>query len=224
MTSLTSPKSDPVKEIVKRLKACSHNKDTWHVFCDFVELGALTISNHVDLIQAAEREDKYLELINEYPEDERQLMCEMLAWVVIGLSTEPQDVLGKVFHELELHNKWKGQYFTPLHLCRAIGRVTLEGIDEVIKDKGYITVNEPSCGSGGMLIGLALAMADLGYNYQTQVLVDANDLDAKCTHMCYIQLSLLGIPAVVKQQDTLSQETFATWYTPGYLMTQRRAR
>ena len=36
--------------------------------------------------------------------------------------------------------------------------------------------------------------------------------------MTYIQLSMLGIPAVVRHQDTLTQETMSTWYTPNYIL------
>lgn len=35
------------------------------------------------------------------------------------------DVLGEVYMELELGNKWKGQFFTPYHVSQAMASVTL---------------------------------------------------------------------------------------------------
>lgn len=36
--------------------------------------------------------------------------------------------------------------------------------------------------------------------------------------MCYIHLSLLGIPAEIYQQNALTQETLDVWYTPFYIL------
>lgn len=44
-----------------------------------------------------------------------------------------------------------------------------------------------------------------GINYQRCMKVFAQDLDWKCVYMCYVQLSLFGINAVVVQGDTLSE-------------------
>jgi hypothetical protein len=36
--------------------------------------------------------------------------------------------------------------------------------------------------------------------------------------MCYLQLSLLGIPAVVYNGNTLSMEMYSEWRTPMYII------
>lgn len=99
-----------------------------------------------------------------------------------------------------------------------MGMMTLENVDILIKEKGFITVYEPATGGGSTIIGLALALKDKGYNYQKDMMVTAVDLDIKAVHMCYIQLSLLGIPAVVIHGNTLSIETFEEWKTPFYIL------
>ena len=57
---------------------------------------------------------------------------------------------------------------------------------------------------------ISLLCAEMGTNFQTRLDVVAQDLDWKAVHMCYIQLSLLGICATVVQGDTLSNP-----YIPG---------
>ena len=51
-------------------------------------------------------------------------------------------------------------------------------------------------------------------DYQTKMLAVATDIDLKCVHMAYIQLSLYGIPAVVIHGNTLTVEEWAYWFTP----------
>lgn len=67
---------------------------------------------------------------------------------------------------------------------------------------------------GATIIALVRTMLKRGYNPQKQLFVICGDLDIKAVQMTYIQLSLLGIPAVVKNQDALTLETKSIWYTP----------
>jgi len=69
-----------------------------------------------------------------------------------------------------------------------------------------------------MVIALALELQERGVNYQQQLHVTAVDVDAKCVHMTYLQLSLLHIPAVVVHGNSLSLEEFGRWYTPAHIM------
>ena len=50
------------------------------------------------------------------------------------------------------------------------------------------------------------------------MLVTATDIDLKCVHMCYLQLSLLGIPAVVIHGNSLTLEEHSHWFTPAYIL------
>lgn len=65
-----------------------------------------------------------------------------------------------------------------------------------------------------MLIAMAEALQDKGYNFQTQMHCTAQDLDIKSVHMCYVQLSLLGIPATIIHGNTLLLEQRSVWNTP----------
>ena len=65
----------------------------------------------------------------------------------------PHDVLGDIFHELELHNERKGQFFTPFPICQMMAKMTLgENAQDIITKKGFVTLSEPACGTGAMII------------------------------------------------------------------------
>lgn len=82
-------------------------------------------------------------------------------------------------------------------------RLSMQGA--VPDERGIYSINEPSCGGGGMIIAAAQALKDKGVNYRKYMDVVAQDLDWKGVHMCYLQLSLLGIKAVCVQGDSLAE-------------------
>jgi hypothetical protein len=129
--------------------------------------------------------------------------------------------MGRTFHDLELHNKWNRQFFSPYPLCRMMAKMTLgdeEDIRARIAERGFVTTQEPACGSGAMVIALAQEMKDAGINYQQHLRVTAVDVDSKCVHMAYLQFALLHTPAVVIHGKSLSLEEFGRWYTPAHIM------
>ena len=69
-----------------------------------------------------------------------------------------------------------------------------------------------------MVIALAQEMRELGINYQRHLHVTAVDVDVKCVHMAYLQLSLLHIPAVIVHGNSLSLEEFGRWCTPAHIL------
>src|SRR6201999_3693776 len=104
------------------------------VFADFAEMAAISISNAVDFAQAGGREARYLEVVKRYSKEEIGKFPQMLAHLVEALEADPSDVLGKTFHDLELHNKWAGQFFTPFSVCQMMAKMTLDqhGAEETI--------------------------------------------------------------------------------------------
>lgn len=216
---------DSCKELVKALRSVSCSHAIYEVFQDWLAVSAIAISNAVDWRQQKRREEVYLEIIHKYTKAEQEKLAEAFAELVLALQHEqsmhgPTDILGQVFHALELHSKYKGQFFTPPHVCELMGMMTLNGdnLTQTIEKKGYITVCEPCIGSGGMILGAAKAMANQKLNYQTQMLVTGIDIDIKCVQMAYLQLSLLGIPAVIIHGNSLTDEEWSRWYTPAYII------
>ncbi|MGF1957479.1 hypothetical protein ACQUFE_16480 [Enterococcus casseliflavus] len=69
-----------------------------------------------------------------------------------------------------------------------------------------------------MVLAFAKAMESGGYNYQTQLRVQCEDIDENCLLMAYVQFSLCGINAVCKVKNSLSGEETSTWYTPFHII------
>ena len=220
----SSPKIDHRKEIVKLIMQMSHSRDIYQIFNDWLEMSAITISNRVDFTHREERENRYLDLKNSYDTRHQQIFPQMFAHLVEALeektqSTAPEDLLGLIFHELELHNKYRGQFFTPQHVADMMAQMTCgDGLQDAITEQGFVSVCEPSCGSGVMVTAFLKAMKAVNLNYCTQLVVTAIDVDLKCVHMTYLQLALYGIPAVVIHGNSLTCEEFSRWYTPVYLL------
>ncbi len=205
------------KEFISLLTQNTGTRDKWQVFCDFVELAAITISNQCDYVHREEREERYLKLAGTYSRLEMDRFCSMLSCVFASsrlTKDDPLDFLGEIYHELELHNKWKGQFFTPMPLCSLMAEFQMADAGKILSEKSYITVNDPCSGSGALLLGYAGVMKRHKIDYQEKMRAVATDIDLKCVHMAYIQLSLYGIPAVIIHGNTLTVEEWSHWFTP----------
>ena len=220
------------KKLICLMQEASGKHSLWNVFEDFCTMAALSLANQSDLYHTVtpkavweERENRYLETIRKYDEKERMLFPQMIAELVGEMEhvmqTGFRDVLGEIFHELEFHNKWKGQFFTPQSVCDMMGSMAMDAdvIRKTAKVYGFVSLNEPACGSGAIMLGFANACRDAGINHSRQVLFIGQDVDERCIHMAYIQLSLYGFPAVLQQMDTLSMQAYGPpWYTPVYVL------
>ena len=203
----------------KKLKSFSYKHNLWEVYRDFIEIAAITISNAIDIKNFPKREKRYMEVIKKYSKDELLKFAELMAELIKELEKNPRDVLGELYMSLELGDKWKGQFFTPDSVAELMAEMTFDdSVKDKIEEHGYITLLEPSVGGGVTVIAFVNAMIRHGYNPQEQLLIVCNDLDLKAVYMTYIQLSLLGIPAIVEHRDTLTNELFDAWYTPFYFL------
>ncbi|MAY72057.1 MAG: restriction endonuclease subunit M [Halomonas sp.] len=207
-------------EFAKLIQSIAYDRQTWEVWSDFIEMSAISLSNAVDLHEATwqERENKYLQIARKYKPEQLQKFAKALAMLVDEMH-EPRDFLGQTFMALELGNKWKGQFFTPDALCNVMAAVTLgDTVHKHIDEYGYFTVNEPACGGGATIIGIVNALKAMKINYQQHMHVTAVDLDIRSVHMCYVQLSLLHVPAVIVHGNTLTLEEYSHWHTPAHIM------
>lgn len=206
------------RNLVKMLIELGNRHGVHEVFVDFLELSALAISNRFDRAFNEEREQRYLNIEKGYAQEDMNRYAEMLAQLFMSLQHEAEtgkvnDVLGPIYHELCLHNKWRGQFFTPQEVCDMMGSITLGKPQEKM-----ITVMEPCVGSGAMVLGFVNAMIDQKLNYIHHLKVRAVDNDLKCVHMAYLQLSLYGIPAIVVHGNSLTNEHWSAWRTPMFLL------
>ena len=201
------------KELAKILRQVAERHSLWQVFSDFLAMAALSISNSMDKRQFDQREAEYMQIVGRYTKAEANLMAHCLAHVVMGLEEGHQDFLGSLFMALELGNAWAGQFFTPYEVSLMMAKMQLAGDEpkRIIAERGFITVNDPCTGGGAMLIAAAHALLDEGLNPSQHMHVTAQDIDIKAVHMTYIQLSLLGVPAVVVHGNSLAVEQRSVW-------------
>ena len=131
-------RSDHQKELVKLVNDLGYRHSHWQVFADFVEMGATAMSNAVDLVAREAREQRYMEVVKRYRPDEVARFPQMMALLTMALEEETFDVLGRTFHDLELHNKWSGQYFSPYPLCRMMAKMIIgENIKRACRRSGW---------------------------------------------------------------------------------------
>lgn len=206
--------------LIKLLQATSHRHHLYDVFRDFVQLAACALANACDPVGRDAREAQYMRTVGKYNADEVARFPQMFSELVEAMADQPGDVLGQVFGELEQGNAARGQFFTPLSICRLMAALSMnpEHVRQLIAERGYFTVQEPACGAGAMVIALALHLRELGINYQQHMHVTCIDVDARAVHMAYVQFALLGIPAVIVLGNTLTLEQLEVWHTPAHIM------
>ena len=193
-----------------------HRHHTYRTFSDFCECSALAMAQATGF--SDEREQRYLDIVKTYDKKELAVFPRLLSYVVEALSECMQDFLGQVYMELELGNSAQGQFFTPYHLSKLMAQLTLEDLDDRVREQGFIRYNEPACGSGSMAIAAAEAIKEAGHNYQNVMHVTAIDVSAQACHMTYIQLNLLHIPAIVIHGNTLSLKEYGHFKTMAHVM------
>ena len=219
------PKQDPENEFIRIFKKLTYQHRPWDIWKDFVVMTACAFSNAVDKLCYNEREEMYMDAIKGYSKEELALFPELLAYTVMALEANPeQDFLGHIFMSLDLGNEAGGQFFTPYEVSQLMAKITLGDIQKEVKEKGYITIHDPCCGAGTMLIaGINSAREQLpNVNFQNHILVVGQDIDQTVALMCYIQISLLGVAGYVKVGNSLTEPMSPDdslenyWFTPIY--------
>ena len=212
-----------VAELSKEINKMAHRHDLWSIWCDWLLMCATSFANAADKRPAVcqEREDQYMRVVKKYSKEEVDNFAHLFR-VLIDTFPHPngEDVLGQTFMNLELGNKWGGQFFTPDSVCGVMGACIFDKltVSKAIAERGCVTLSEPSVGGGATVIGFANAMHKEGFNPQQQLHVTAVDIDIKSVHMAFIQLTLMGIPAVIIHGNTLTLEEWSHWYTPAHIM------
>ena len=204
---------DQKKEIVGLIEKMSGKYSPYMIFSDWIKMASISIQNVCCLFHDSiwqQREQMYLDTVSRYTEDEQLIFCRMNALLVEAFEERIGDILGEIYMEAGCGNKNTGQFFTPFHISELTSNLAIQNLITSFDGK-MIKLNEPSSGGGGMIIGTAKALKEAGIDYQRYLQVIAQDLDWNGVYMTYLQLSLLGIDALVVQGDTLMEP-----YQKGY--------
>lgn len=174
------------------------------IFDDWVQLCAIAIQNACVLIHNdvwKEREEQYINIAKKYTVDEIRIFSEMFTILIDAFEENMSDILGEIYMEAGCGSKHTGQFFTPFHISYLIAE--LEIAHKNISENEKYEINEPSVGGGGMIIATAKVLKEKGINFKRCLRVTAQDLDWRSVYMAYVQLSILGIDAIVVQGDSL---------------------
>lgn len=196
-------------EFQKVFQKLCYSRMTWEVWTDFVFMAAAAISNTLDQTGPVHdaREQEYIRTIKKYTKEEQALFPRLLALTVEGLEADPkQDFLGEMFMGLNLANHWRGQVFTPYHVCEMMAEMIMpeEEIAQKVEERGWIGILDPACGAGATLIAVRNLLAERGVPSSGALFV-AQDIDRTAALMCYLHLSLLGCAGYVVVGNSLSE-------------------
>ncbi|HDC1596287.1 TPA: DUF1738 domain-containing protein [Salmonella enterica] len=207
-----------VQRFVSLFNQTAPDENRWQVFSDFVHMAACSLYNALHRDEAFEAD--YMRRVGRYSREDANNMSCLLAEVIQGLEFCPTDFLGQIFMNLELGNARHGQFFTPYNVSHTMAQMTLsDGLPVLTSgERDFITVSDPACGAGGMIVAMAEAMLEAGFNPQKQMVAYCVDIDPVAAMMCYIQLSLMGIPAIVAIGNSLTVEIKREMATPMFVL------
>lgn len=215
-------------EILKNLQRIQ-GKDDYTLLHDFFILSAIYIRNNVDNrpTEHEKYESRYHSISKNYSKDELMIMASSFGMLykeyekMMNGDRAFTDLCGEIYMSSNTSNGKAGQYFTPYcvsQMC-AISAIDADEAKAKIESDSndVISVLEPSCGAGGMLVAAAERLQQIGINYAYNSIMYGVDIDERCVAMSYIQCSLLGIPAIITHGNALTLETFGEWETPAFI-------
>lgn len=210
-----------VKEFLKSLDKIDQSKSRYDVFVDYLELSFNALSKPVSMDEekAQQREDAYMAVVKRY-EDKNNLEAirehypKLLTLTVQALEEKFHDFLGTVAGEGEFLNSNLGQFFTPYEVSKLTALMSLGEFEGDLGPKGFLTIDEPACGSGSMMIAASEVLRKEHDVSPVDVWMRGTDLSPQCFKMAYIQAGLCGIAGEIYQGNSLSLEVFDHAYLP----------
>lgn len=115
------------QEFLKIFHEMCYTRSAWQVWADLISATACSLANSTDPDKEneryREREKEYAQCIKRLGGVDKPAKC--FAIMVEALEQNPeQDFLGELYMELNLGNHWKGQFFTPYHICDFMAQIT----------------------------------------------------------------------------------------------------
>jgi len=164
-----------------------------------------------------DNEAEYMRIVKacRKPQETMHDLAVMLGATALALGSEPVDFIGPVFNEVAA-DAGMGQCFTPFDLCRVMAMLAIPHTrDEALRDgKRYITIQEPSCGVGAMILATNLVLRERGFDIAREVHWLAVDVDARALHGAYLQAALTDSSGIFVHGNTLTLAQHSATPTP----------
>lgn len=219
MAKKKSTAEEPSKQFNDTFRTLADRYFRLDVWRDFVISFACLISISMTPDHFNERKQRYEKIRKKYTEQELASLDALYQITCETIEKNPdQDFLGETYMSLNFGSKERGQFFTPYHISKMMAKLTYGG-DEEIKEKGFVSVCDPCCGAGGLLVAFANELRLKYDNIGPIAFFAAQDIDYTVALMCYIQLSLIGCAGYVAVGDSLTHPvpdmtSETTWITP----------
>lgn len=201
------PESSDFRNILGNI---SHRHNTHCVFDAFTRFAACCVAMQT-------REAEYLEEAKHWEKSELELFGQALGALILEMESKPfEDVLGGHYMEFALSTKgqkWNGEFHTPKNVCDMMARMIL-GDMESLPAEGTITICEPACGAGAMILSLAKICSP---DVRRRLRVTAIDINRTACDMAFVNTTLWGIPTRILHGNSLSNEYWSAWSNIHYI-------
>jgi hypothetical protein len=187
-----------MKEILKQLETIMRRGfDSHTVFNDWLDL----------ILYALQRDDPpYLEIVRKYKNNkangdhEIDYFANAFAQLQVEMSKTNDDILGQVYMQWNMNNRYRGQFFTPKHVASMMAKMT--------EPKGKIL--DPCCGSGVMLVESIKTMNNEAIDVS---IFYGQDIDLTCVKMCALNLLFFNVNGFVIWGNSLTSECSKVYQT-----------
>ena len=197
----TRPPPGDFRQILERI---AHRRDLRQVFEAFLCFAACALA-------AQTREQEYLDEAGRWERSDLDLFGQALGALVCEMERRPfEDIIGAYYLDVMVSTKgqqWNGEFHTPKTVCDLIAGMLFGDLSEFPGD-GPITVCEPACGAGAMILALGKACPP---EVRRRLRVTAIDINLHACHMTFINTTLWGIPTRVIHGNALTLECWAAW-------------
>lgn len=173
------------------------------VFSDFCRIAACCLA-----VQT--REEEYLEVAGRYTRDELEWFAKALGCLILEMEQKPfEDVLGPYYLEVasKATQDARGEFYTPRPISQLIARMLFDP-DKLKEENRAVSVWEPACGAGGMVLAIGELLAP---SHVDLLRITCWDLNPVAADMCYINTTLWGIPAEIVWGDTIRNIRHRSW-------------
>ena len=142
-------------------------------------------------------EEEYVQAAKKMDKRALEAACQVFALLLEGFCIRYNiwDYLGEVYMELGSRSKHQafGQFFTPMNVTEMMAAMQLgdvrESIEGARKEGRRISVMDPTCGSGAMLLGAKRRIVgEVGLDGLRWFEFYGIDIDPVCVKMCQVQM------------------------------------
>jgi len=205
-------------EFAKLIQEADYSMQGWDLYHSWLQVASGSMRQACHVMRTGVKDDRIEQTVIEHQKRVKhpENFARAFGVLVASLEKESDDFLGSVLMEWGQNDvQFKGQCFTPMAVCRMMAALTIG--DRKPDPEDRLMISEPACGGGAMVIATSDVLKANGFfpwNYHWQCV----DVDWRMFAACYIQTSLLGIPAQVVHGNTLSLECWDTAETIAAVM------